>query len=386
MRPLRPVVGGQRDAAGGDRGADRTPEVERPAAAGVVLLGEPGREPPGQRVDLAAHLLEVGRAGGGEVEPVDAGPDGDVGDVVGPFSSAIRRRASASTIAVKRADPAGGHAGRLVLGAAVGDQGGDDPLRRGRRARARCRAVYADQRGQPGPAARHGAEAPHRLDGQPLAARSRSPSASASSSSSRNAQGLRRCRDRPASARRRPARSARAAPSPTSAGSRGRTARRRSAAGTAASPAWRRTPSRTVSRSSQSRAVSAATASRSSASETDRRRPRAAPRRRRCAGRPGRSVSFRRRGSRSSRTALSWSEVCLSTTPRVSAIAGLVEVADLEGDQGARPVDGLRDRRRLLQLQLAQPADGRDQLRGDPVRRGPGTWEETISRSRSASG
>ena len=45
----------------------------------------------------------------------------------------------------------------------------------------------------------------------------------------------------------------------------------------------------------------------------------------------------------------------------------LVEVADLQGDQGARPVDGLGDRRRLLELQLAQPADGGDQLLGDPV-------------------
>jgi hypothetical protein len=32
------------------------------AAPGVVLLGQPGRQPAGQRVDLAAHLLEVGLA------------------------------------------------------------------------------------------------------------------------------------------------------------------------------------------------------------------------------------------------------------------------------------------------------------------------------------
>ena len=85
VRPLRLVVGDERDAAGGDRGADGTPEVERAAPPGVVLLGEPGREPPGERVDLAAHLLQVGLAGGGEVEPVDARPHRDVGDVVGPL-------------------------------------------------------------------------------------------------------------------------------------------------------------------------------------------------------------------------------------------------------------------------------------------------------------
>ena len=45
----------------------------------------------------------------------------------------------------------------------------------------------------------------------------------------------------------------------------------------------------------------------------------------------------------------------------------LVEVPDLQRDQGARPVDRLGDRRRLLELQLAQPADGGDQLLGDPV-------------------
>ena len=46
---------------------------------------------------------------------------------------------------------------------------------------------------------------------------------------------------------------------------------------------------------------------------------------------------------------------------------GLVEVADLQRDQGARPVDGLRDRRRLLELQLAQPGDHVDELGGDLV-------------------
>ena len=43
----------------------------------------------------------------------------------------------------------------------------------------------------------------------------------------------------------------------------------------------------------------------------------------------------------------------------------VVEVVDLQRDQRARPVDGLRDGRRLLELELAQPADGGDELLGD---------------------
>ena len=46
---------------------------------------------------------------------------------------------------------------------------------------------------------------------------------------------------------------------------------------------------------------------------------------------------------------------------------GLVEVLDLQGDERAGPVDRLGDRRRLLQVQVAQPADGRDELPGDAV-------------------
>ena len=62
-----------------------------------------------------------------------------------------------------------------------------------------------------------------------------------------------------------------------------------------------------------------------------------------------------------------------------------VEVVDLERDQGARPVDRLRDRRRLLELELAQLGDQVDQL---PASRSStsGTWETTIAFSRSASG
>ena len=45
----------------------------------------------------------------------------------------------------------------------------------------------------------------------------------------------------------------------------------------------------------------------------------------------------------------------------------LVEVVDLEGDEGAGPVDGLGDGRRLLQLHLAQPRDRLHELGGEPV-------------------
>ena len=62
-RPLRLVAGGHRDATGGDRGSHRAAEVERPAAAGVLLARQPGGQPPGQRMDLAAHLAR-GRCGG----------------------------------------------------------------------------------------------------------------------------------------------------------------------------------------------------------------------------------------------------------------------------------------------------------------------------------
>ena len=51
--------------------------------ASLVLLGEPGGQASRQRVDLAPHLLQVRAAGGGEVEPVGAGPDGDARDVLG---------------------------------------------------------------------------------------------------------------------------------------------------------------------------------------------------------------------------------------------------------------------------------------------------------------
>ena len=107
VRALGPVVGGQRDAAGRDRGADGTPEVERAAALGVALLGQPGGQPARQRVDLAAHLLEVGLAGRGEVEAVDARagpPRRPRGRGPSPRRSGGGRRPRPAR--VKRADPA----------------------------------------------------------------------------------------------------------------------------------------------------------------------------------------------------------------------------------------------------------------------------------------
>src|SRR5690606_16557787 len=43
---------------------------------------------------------------------------------------------------------------------------------------------------------------------------------------------------------------------------------------------------------------------------------------------------------------------------------GLVQVVQAEGEQGARPVDGLGDRRGLLDVQVAQRPDGADELLG----------------------
>ena len=60
--------------------------------------------------------------------------------------------------------------------------------------------------------------------------------------------------------------------------------------------------------------------------------------------------------------ARAWSEGCLRTTPSVRGDRLLVEVVDAEGEQGARPVDGLGDRGRLLQLQRAQGRGGPRQL------------------------
>ena len=166
VRPLGPVVGHQRYAAGGDRGADGTPEVQRAAPLGVVLLGEPGRESPGQRVDLATHLLEVGLARGGEVDPVDARPDRDVGDVLGPLLLGDPPPGVVLDLAGEAADPATRDPGRLLLGAALGQQRLHDPLHQVRGRHPLQRGVRRPAR-QPRPATGHRAEPTDHLDREP---------------------------------------------------------------------------------------------------------------------------------------------------------------------------------------------------------------------------
>ena len=83
----------------------------------------------------------------------------------GPFSSAIRRRASASTIAVKRADPAAGLAARLVVDPALGEQRLHDPVDELGRRDPLQRGVRRPRR-QPRAAARHRAEPGDHLGGQ----------------------------------------------------------------------------------------------------------------------------------------------------------------------------------------------------------------------------
>jgi hypothetical protein len=58
VRSLGLVVRREGYAAGGHRGPDRTPEVERAAPLGVVLLGEPGGEPARVRRTEPEPLLE----------------------------------------------------------------------------------------------------------------------------------------------------------------------------------------------------------------------------------------------------------------------------------------------------------------------------------------
>ena len=166
VRALRLVMGDQRDAAGRHGGADGTPEVERSALAGVPLLGEPGRQPACERVDLAAHLLEVGLARGGEVEPVDAGLHRDVGDVVGALLLGDPAARVALDLPGERADPPVRDPGGLLLGAPLGQQRGDDPVDEVRRGDALERGVRRPA-GQPGTPAGHRPEPAHHLHGQP---------------------------------------------------------------------------------------------------------------------------------------------------------------------------------------------------------------------------
>jgi hypothetical protein len=120
----------------------------------VVLLGQPRREAPGQRVDLAAHLLQVGLAGGGEVEAVDARPDRHVGDVLGPLLLGDPAARVVLDHPGEAADPAARRPLRLLLGAALGQQGLHDPVDQLRRRHPLQRRVRRPRR-QPWTAARH---------------------------------------------------------------------------------------------------------------------------------------------------------------------------------------------------------------------------------------
>ena len=149
VRALRTVVGGQRHPARRDRRAHGAAYVEGSAPAGVLLLRQPRCEPAGQGVDLPPHLLEVAAAGGGEVEPVDGRPDGDVGDVLGTLLLGDAPPGVALDQPREVADPAPGRALGLLVVEAL-DRAA--PARAGRSARratpagARCRPTSSTGR------------------------------------------------------------------------------------------------------------------------------------------------------------------------------------------------------------------------------------------------
>src|SRR5215216_3209723 len=116
---------------------------------------------------------------------------------------------------------------------------------------------------------------------------------------------------------------------------------------------------RTVSRSCQRTFSRALIASSPSASDTDR------PAERNASTKPmwvsSRLIgSLRRQLELFDRTALV--RGVLEDHAQRAGDGRLVEVGDLERDQRARPVDGLRDGRRLLELELAQPDHDVDEL------------------------
>ena len=57
----------EQDATAGQRGAHRTTDVKSPSSAEPALRGEPGREPPCDRVHLATQLREVVARGAQEL-------------------------------------------------------------------------------------------------------------------------------------------------------------------------------------------------------------------------------------------------------------------------------------------------------------------------------
>ena len=239
---------------------------------GPLLLGDPA---PGVGLDLAG---EARRPGG-------------------------RRPASASSSA-----------------AALGEQRGDDPVDELGRRDPLQRGVRRPAR-QPRAAARHRAEPADHLDGQPGQPLLVAVGERVEQLLAELGQRLGVVADRPA-ARRRARRRRPARPRRRAAGSRRRTASSKvgrwhllldQRGGVRVADGARGRPTAARDR--------AATASRSSASETGQARRRAAPRGRRCAGRRARCAIALTCRSRSSRTARSWSEACLRTTPRVSSTA-----------------------------------------------------------------
>ncbi len=189
--------------------------------------GQPGGEPPGQRVDLAAHLGQVGLARGGKSSRSSARAHGDRATWSGPFSSAIRRRASASTSAREARRPVA-PAVRARLSSstrALGQQRrrrtwstsvcGEHPLQ------GRVRRPARQARTPPA----HRAEPPDRLRASRRSAPGRRPPAPRRAASRNSASAARGRRGGPASRvrvrRRRPSRPHRRRPA---AGSRGRRA------------------------------------------------------------------------------------------------------------------------------------------------------------------
>ena len=307
----------------------------------------------------------------------------DVGDVVGPLLLGDPAPGVVLDLAGEAADPAAGDPVGLLLGPPLGEQ----RLRRsGRPARpgeTRCSAVYADQLDSPGP--RPGI-APNRptISTASRASASWSPSASASASCSRNSASA-----WPLS---------RTGPSGSSLGSR--------RAPLADQPREVDVEERVEGRPlalllDQRRGVRRVDGLRARPTAARRaRRPRRGPRPARPAGRPRAAPRGRRCGARPARCSC---HVPLLAQPQLAdrallvggvleddaerVVDGLVvEVADLERDQGARPVDGLGDRRRLLQLELAQPRRPSRPAGRPPAPRGRAPGTSTISRSRSSSG
>src|SRR5689334_10644171 len=74
VRTTRPVVGRQRHAAGGQRAAHRTPEVETAPPTVPVADGETGGQAARERMDLPAQRGQVGTGGAQEVDLFERWP------------------------------------------------------------------------------------------------------------------------------------------------------------------------------------------------------------------------------------------------------------------------------------------------------------------------